>query len=338
MSLGRFADIFAGAASRLLHGLRGADYDSLAELEPYLDLGPDEAFPRPAPISDMTERRGNRLLGSATTTLSWTSGFAPLTAPYRRRHEGIYAQNLTAYARWLRPDARPRRSCLVYVHGWLEPGSWVEELTVFPRWSRELGVDVAHLALPFHGYRSPPGALFSGEYFWTADLVRSFEAIRQAVHDLRALVAWLRSQGYEHVGVTGISLGGAIVMLAACLAPTPDYLIPIVAHLELEDAVENAPILWRMKHDLERQGAARDRRREIFTRLGLSSFSPVIAPARQLWIEARDDLYIDAALVERQWEAWGRPPIHWIPGGHMTFPLYLGEMTRAMANFARPWV
>jgi hypothetical protein len=37
--------------------------------------------------------------------------------------------------------------------------------------------------------------------------------------------------------------------------------------------------------------------------------------------------------VLRQWEAWGRPNLHWIAGGHMTFPLHLPEITEAMSGF-----
>ena len=70
------------------------------------------------------------------------------------------------------------------------------------------------------------------------------------------LAGMLREQGYRSVGVTGISLGGSIVMLLACLERTPDYIVPIVAHLELGEAVESAEILWRKKQDLERFGGS----------------------------------------------------------------------------------
>ena len=52
---------------------------------------------------------------------------------------------------------------------------------------------------------------------------------------------------------------------------------------------------------------------------------PLLPPDRQLWIMAREDAYIASDLVEAQWNAWGRPELAWIPGGHMTFPLFLGR-------------
>ena len=151
--------------------------------------------------------------------------------------------------------------------------------------------------------------------------------------DARSAIGWLRTQGYERVGVTGLSLGGAIAMILACLEPTPDYSIPILAHLHLADAVENAPILWRMKRDLERWGADAAERTRIFHRLGWGSYPPLLPPQRQLWIQAREDVYIDAALAARQHREWGEPPILWIDGGHMTFPLHIDAITDRVARF-----
>jgi hypothetical protein len=122
-------------------------------------------------------------------------------------------------------------------------------------------------------------------------------------------------------------------MLLACLQETPDYIVPIVAHLELGEAVETAEILWRMKGDLERFGIRELERRSIFARLGFERARPILPGDRQLWVEAREDAHIDPALVKKQWNEWGKPGIHWIPGGHMTFPLHLPEITDAMAAF-----
>jgi hypothetical protein len=88
-----------------------------------------------------------------------------------------------------------------------------------------------------------------------------------------------------------------------------------------------------MKHDLERWGIHREARQAIFERLGFHRYRPLLAPAHQLWIEAEEDGHIDAELVRRQWNDWGRPGLHWIPGGHMTFPAHLPEITREMKRF-----
>ena len=333
MGFGHDVDLAAGWASRHLHGLRGPKNNTVSELTPYLDLTTAELNPEPPALTDV--RVHDTLVSNllSRTTLSWRRAHQILSPAYRARHDREYRATDTVWARWLRPDGTRRKDCLIYVPGWLEPGSWIEEAFVFPRFTRELNLDVLHVALPFHGPRNPRSALFSGEYFWTADLVRSFEAVRQALFDTRAAMGWARRQGYERVGVSGISLGGSLTMLLACLDPVPDYIIPIVAHLRLAEAVENASILWRMKRDLERFGIHEAERRRIFTRLGFDSATPLLPPDRQLWVEAREDAHIDPKLVQAQWEERGRPPIHWISGGHMTFPLHLAEITRSMRDF-----
>jgi dienelactone hydrolase len=333
-SVGRGVDRIFGSLTHLLH-LRGARDNTVDDLGPYLDAPADVLFPAPVAPRDLQRRRSRlpRGGGRVLETLRWHSQHVPLCPHYRARHAGEYARNQTVTARWAYPRSGPRRRALVYVHGWLEPGPWIEEQVLLPRLYEELGVDVLHVQLPFHGSRNPKSALFHGEFFWTADLVRSFEAVRQSCIDARTLVAWLRAQGYDEVGVTGISLGGSIAMVLACVDPAPDYVVPIVSHLQLGEAVEEASILWRMKADLERFGVGRERRKEIFRRLGLESLRPKLPPERQLWIMARDDAWIAARLVEAQWHAWGQPPIEWIPGGHMTFPLSLPRIVERMRTF-----
>ncbi len=331
-TLGRSADQLAGVFSRLLHA-RGAHQNTVEDLGPYFDLPLEQAFPEPPPLRAPSVTRSwvDRAVGSST--LSWRSGHEPLCPKYRRRHYDDYPENLTAWARWVRPAGARRRTALVYVHGWLEPGSWAEESTLFRIWGRELDVDLVHVTLPFHGRRTPRRSLFPGELFWTADLVRSIEGVRQAVFDARSIAGWLRGEGYERVGVTGLSLGGAISMLVGCVTPTPDFVAPMMAHLKLHEAVETAPILWRVKRDLDRWGVGSERREEIFRRLGWSESVPRLAPTRQLWVEARDDVYIAPEVVERQWREWGGPPIEWIAGGHMTFPLAVPAITQRLRRF-----
>ncbi len=333
MGYGRNIDRVVGGLSRLLH-VRPARQNTLPDLERhYLDLPLEQMFPAPdRPIEPKTTRT---LLDKAirSSTVTWKSTHQVRCPLYRRRHEREYRRNLNAQLRWVRPDGARRRDCLVYVHGWLEPGSWAEETTLFRVWGRELGVDLAHVSLPFHGVREPRGSLFSGELFWSADLVRSVEGVRQAVHDARCAIRFLREQGYERVGVSGLSLGGAVAMILACLDPAPDFVIPIIAHLQLLDAVEEAPILWRVKHDLGKWGIDRPARKRLFDRLGWARYRPLVPNENQLWIQAREDVYIAAHAVQRQWHDWGEPPILWVDGGHMTFPLHMSAINARMKRF-----
>ena len=124
------------------------------------------------------------------------------------------------------------------------------------------------------------------------------------------------------------------------VAPVPGArLVPggveVAVRSRTAEAVEDAPILWRMKSDLERFGIDANKRRELFRRLGLGSLRPVLARERQLWIAAEDDVYIKQGLVKQQWKEWNEPPIVWIPGGHMTFPLSIGRIVGSMRDFVK---
>ncbi len=332
--LGSSIDHLIGYLSRGLH-VRRAKLNTVSDLGRYLGVDPAVLFPAPSAPRDVHRARSCLPVGRGRELeiLHWQSQHVPICPRYQDRHTRVYARNQTASARWIHPKSGPRRRALVYIHGWLEPGPWPEQFFFLPHVSEALGVDVLHVQLPFHGDRNPRSSLFHGEFFWTGDLVRSIEAMRQSCIDARSLVAWLREIGYREVGVTGFSMGASIAMVLACLDPTPDYMIPIVGHLQLSDAIENAAIFWRMKKDLERFGIDRDGRKEIFDQLGLERMRPRLAPRKQLWIMARDDGYVTAPRVEEQWRAWGRPPIEWIPGGHMTFAFSLPRIIRRMQEF-----
>jgi dienelactone hydrolase len=332
LSLARGVDRMVGGLSRLLH-VRRAQVNTVDDLGPYLDAPREAMFPAPVVPRDLSrspgraKRHGERVV----ERLQWHSAHVPLCPHYRARHAGEYARNQTASARWMHPADGHRSRALVYVHGWLEPAPW--QALFLPRLYDALGVDLVHLQLPFHGTRNPRSSLFHGEFFWTADLVRSIEAMRQSCLDARTLVEWLHAQGYDEVGVTGISVGASVAMLLACLDPLPSYVVPIVGHLQLAEAIEEAPIFWSMKGDLERFGIGHRRRQEIFGRLGLGALEPRLPRERQLWIMAKNDVYIPASLVERQWKAWGEPAIEWLPGGHMTIGLSLQRIVERMRDF-----
>ena len=196
------------------------------------------------------------------------------------------------------------------------------------RYSRQDVIRILHLHARQLSAWERAGLITSSEHY-------SFEALRQSCIDVRTLVAWLRAQGYTEVGVIGASLGGAIAMTLACAPPIPDFIVPIIGHLQLADVVENAPIFWRMKADLERFGLGVGRRREIFDQFRASGPAPLVPRERQLWIMARDDQYMSAEAVLRQWHEWGEPPIEWIDGGHMTLALHLPLVIALVRNFYR---
>lgn len=87
----------------------------------------------------------------------------------------------------------------------------------YRRWARRfnsLGWNVAFAHLPFHYSRRPRGHL-SGELCCTADLVLTGDTLRQAVVEIRQLMARLRLEGGSGFGLLGTSYGGGAA--ATCI-------------------------------------------------------------------------------------------------------------------------
>ncbi len=76
-----------------------------------------------------------------------------------------------------------------------------------------LGISALRLSLPFHDWRRPP-ELQRADYLISANIGRTIQAVRQAVHDIRRAADWLFLQGCQHVGVLGTSIGSCVSWLA----------------------------------------------------------------------------------------------------------------------------
>ena len=159
MGYGKKIDETIGALSRFMH-LRAARHNTVSDMGHYLDQQKQVLFPPTPSLYNPKIQRTmlDRLLNAST--VSWISTHEVLCPRYRKRHHKNYKKNLTAWARWIRPDGAIRKDALIYVHGWLEPGSWAEEASLFRHWLRHLDVDIIHITLPFHGHRKPLTSIF----------------------------------------------------------------------------------------------------------------------------------------------------------------------------------
>ena len=75
--------------------------------------------------------------------------------------------------------------------------------------------------------RSAP-ELARADYIVSSNIVRTVQVCRQAVLDARRAVQWLHSQGYEHIGVVGTSLGSCLAMLTAAHEPDLGFAVALV--------------------------------------------------------------------------------------------------------------
>lgn len=256
----------------------------------------------------------------------------PLCPAFRRRYQADYGETHTVYARRIRTPGSRGRPRILYLHGYMQPETVLEEIGLLASMALWLDVEVVQLQPPYHGRRSPRRTRFGGELYWTADLVRSIEALRQNLLDARTLLSWLLAGDPRPVGIMGLSLGGALTLALTCLDERWAFSIPLIAHMDLAAMLADAPVLAPMRRDLDRFGWTIDDFRAFITRIGWYDLEPRLPPDRVHLFAASDDHFFAPSIVETMWRRWGEPEIHWYPSSHMGFlvhlPDALGEVRR----------
>jgi pimeloyl-ACP methyl ester carboxylesterase len=219
--------------------------------------------------------------GGEVVDASWPSESEPFHHGVRDTYLG-YERNRTAHARmWLAPEPRPMA---ILIHGYMA-GQWAVEERAWPiDWLTRRGLDVAIAVLPFHALRgntdqvAPP---FPG-----ADPRFTNEGFRQAIHDLRALVAYARVRGAPHVGVMGMSLGGYTTSLLATVEPDLAFAVPIIPLASIADFARD-----RGRLGTEAQSRAQH--------AALEAANAIVSPLARKSLVAKDHVLVVGADADR---------------------------------------
>jgi pimeloyl-ACP methyl ester carboxylesterase len=326
-------DDVTGVLSQALQLFAHPSRNTLTDLDAYRGLPREELFPAPGRVRGARVTTRWRLPGIVSEDIVFPSLHRPIEKGFRRRYRSEYRETQLVYARRIRPRSARRRPRLLYLHGYLQPETPLEELVLLAGMALRLDVEVVQLQPPYHGRRTPRGSRFGGEYYWTADLVRSFEALRQNLLDARSLLVWMLEKDPRPVGVLGLSLGGALALALTCLEERFAFSIPLVAHMDLAALVADAPVLAHMRRELRRFGWGTPELEKFFTEIGWNDLNPRLSPERIQLFAASDDRFFDAKVVKEMWRRWGRPAIQWVPSSHMGFIAHLPEVVAQVRNF-----
>jgi pimeloyl-ACP methyl ester carboxylesterase len=267
--------------------------------------------------------------------LSYASPHEPLAPRIRLLHQAAYEPNETVQVRWVRHSDDKPRPTIIFLHSWMAGGSVFEETVLLPKMARKLGVNIARLELPYHGKRRPPCSAYSGEYFWTADLTRTVEAIRRSVADARALLRFLEEETDGTIGVLGQSLGGIVSLALTCVETDLQFSIPVAAHLDLAGVLQDATLLRPMAQELAAQGWTSDDVDAYMQSMGLVGRDPAIHKDRILLIAGKYDRFLTADRVRALWRLWDKPAIHWYPGGHLGIFTHMNGYLPIVRDFLR---
>lgn len=285
----------------------------LAEVTAFYDGLGETFFPAPPPIApEVRPVRAAPRDDREVVDLVWESSWLPAYPQVRDKYLA-YAANRRVWARLLRH--RSPRPAVICLHGYGGGRLAVEEWTFSARWLHSIGLDVALMALPFHG----PRAERSGAPVFpnAGRITRTNEGFGQAVFDVRALAGWLGERGASRVGLAGLSLGGYTSALLATVDPRLAFvvlLVPFASYAEL---------VWRHgEHHLARRAAME----AGITREMLDAAFAIHTPTRRAPVIGGDRVMVVAGAADRvTTEAqarvlrahFGAGPFHTFPGGHL---------------------
>ena len=267
-----------------------------------------------APGDYSIERR--RFGGIRGEWLRFESGWAPHdNAPGRDPWIDDDINNIAQVGLLRHPD-HEARPWLVLVHG-AEMGRHRLDARIMRAeyFHNELGVNVAMPVLPRHGPRGPGTGHVRGE-FPSDDFVSNIHGLTQAVWDVRQLLAWIRDQGGDTIGIYGFSLGGNVTAQIAQHEPDVDALIAGCPAVSMVDLVRsNMPPAIRRRH------------RELFDKAAVAS--EVISPLSSAAVTPHENLVVLGAAHDRLadplnqaarlWKHWDEPEFHVLPRGHVSF-------------------
>jgi hypothetical protein len=272
---------------------------------------PARIFPAPsAPAEIRTTRR--RRAGIDFEHWSFSTPY-PLPVDLPRSEDWASGDgNATAHAYLLR-QGDGNRPWVVVLHGHRMGEPRDLRLLGSTRLARALGVDVAHLVLPLHG----PRGRGERHAFPGLDGVTNFYGMAQSVWDARTLLARLRQQGAETIGVFGVSLGGHV---AALLAGVDSALRCVVAGVPTSDIATMLTQTVRQHWGAEAVEASgvEDPSFRTLSRLVSPLSLPVLVPHenRHLYAAVGDRLVTPQQAIAL-WRHWEKPTILWLQGGHI---------------------
>jgi hypothetical protein len=226
------------------------------------------------------------------------------------------------------------------------------------------GIGSLILENPYYGRRRPPGQ--------HKKMLNRFSDLwamgGAAVEEGRSLMQWLRREGYERLGVCGISMGGSMAARVAVLEETPVAMIGCVtahsASAVFTEGILKNYLAWEvlnrelngsksgialnrerpgketaieLNREVNGDGPAIALMRELLDLTDLRRFPPLRRPEAAFLVAASRDAYIPPASAALLHTHWPGSTMRWLGTGHVgAFLFHRRDFLKAIRDaFAR---
>ena len=133
-------DDMAGLLVRPLQLLRSRPRNTLDRLTAYEGLSRDELFPRPDRLPRVRTRRRWALPGFQNEDLWFGSLHEPIEPLFKEHYHARSRRIQTVYAKRIKPNGTEGRPRLLYIHGYMQPETMIEEHGLLGAIARTLNV------------------------------------------------------------------------------------------------------------------------------------------------------------------------------------------------------
>jgi pimeloyl-ACP methyl ester carboxylesterase len=228
------------------------------------------------------------------------------------------------------PAAEPRATVL-FVHGLFEEQSEIYRF-LFSGLNR-LGYSVELFLLPYHYERKPADSLFSGEFFFSANLYRTRQAFLQASLEIGESYRRLARASQRPIFLAGFSMGATIALQAALRLQGVPAVCLINPPAGLADLIWTSPLCQTIRADIEADNLDHAAVAAYFRDIDpLFVDVGAIDRERVLMIQALFDLVTRQEQYEALAEVWRFPHRQKYHAGHLN-TLRVPRMAEDMARF-----
>lgn len=200
------------------------------------------------------------------------------------------------------------------------------------------GIASLILENPYYGRRRPAGQQKKMLNNFS-DLVAMGGA---AAEEGRSLVRWLREEGYEKIGVCGVSMGGSIAARAAALEEQPVAVIGcLTAHsasVVFTEGLLSRYLAWdALDREMGKRGSAIEFMKKYLDMTNLTRLPAPRKPAAAFLVAATRDGYVPRSSTALLHAHWPGSTMKWIRTGHVgAFLFHRRQFLKAIRNaFAR---